>query len=116
MIFDSEMFAWAVAIGAMAQLLTLKQPTKYMQWAAGIEVLGVALVISLFPYWGIEGSTAALLGLGVAKAGLVIGKHLRRAIERIAYWYTGKKEQWDRTPQIQVEESPDPPMTGSEKI
>ncbi|MDX1418117.1 MAG: hypothetical protein R3293_28200 [Candidatus Promineifilaceae bacterium] len=114
MTFDSFVFIAALAIGAGAEVITLKYPTRYRQLSAAGKVLVVAVVVAVMPS-GIGMAAGVLLGLLAARLGDVFGEGLHKAIVRFAAWRVGNIEQWD-THQKAPERLRDEQTTQSERI
>lgn len=106
---DWNVFMTAVAIGAVAELLTLNHPDKYRRVVATGKVLGVACGIALVPG---DGGRWALLGLLVARGGDVVGEIVHTAVVRMALWWDERV--W-RTHQSQVGELQETSTTTSEQ-
>lgn len=107
MTIDWNVFVTAVAIGAVAEILTLNHPDKYRRVVATGKVLAVACGIALVP--GAAGHWA-LLGLLVARGGDVFGEFVHEAVVRMALWWD--ERQW-RTHQNQQDELPETSTTTS---
>lgn len=109
MTFDTHVFVAAVAIGALTELITLKYPTKYRQIASATKVIAISVAIAVLPPIGAK---LALTGLFVARLGDVFGELIHTALVRSAVWWELRK--WD-TDQAQMGESPETPITVSER-
>lgn len=83
MIVDWNVFVYAVAIGAAAELLTLHYPSRYRQAVALGKVIAIAAAVAILP-----GRVAqmALIGLLIARVGDVFGELVHTAVVYAAVW------------------------------
>ena len=97
MTFHVNVFVAAVAIGALAELITLRYSTKYEQWTAAGKVIMVSGAIALLPA---AGAWWAIGGLLIARVGDVFGGLVHELVVFIAIWWDRK---WDTSQSRQAE-------------
>ena len=79
-----NMFIAAVAIGALAEMITQEYSNVYRRSVSVGKVLIIAFAIALLP---IASSKWAVLGLLIARVGDVVGKYIYKAVVKVALWW-----------------------------
>jgi hypothetical protein len=99
---NSTAFIAAVAIGALAELITLNHPTRYEKATTVVTLLLVAFAVALLPG---DGSWWAVAGLAVAKGGDIAGKLIHSVMVKVMVWLDSLEDdpEWLIHPDPQAE-------------